>query len=105
MRSEVLKIAEEFIYPVIDEFAETLPSPSSLSKIPSTIIFGISGALDSIAFISFLIEIETRIKEKTHKSIRLFNDKALNHQTSPFRTVEMLAEYINGLLDAEYRDG
>lgn len=62
---------------------------------------GPQSALDSINFVSFLIEIEMLVFEKYQKRIVCLSDKALSRSKSPFKNYNTLHEYILELIKNE----
>jgi acyl carrier protein len=91
-------IAEQYIYPAIDEIAAGLDPGHSLHKSPETNLFGAGAALDSLGLVNLIVAVEERIETGTGKGIRLVSEKAMSRRQSPFRTVSTLAEYIDELL-------
>lgn len=89
------EILEQIIFPAIDEF---MVGGKTFARAPEAVIFGSGGALESITFVSFIISVETIVAEKTGKSIRLVDEKALSRRSSPFKTADSLAEYVEALL-------
>lgn len=59
---------------------------------------GSSAVLDSITFVSFLIEIEMLVFEKYQKRIVCLSDKALSRSQSPFKNYNSLHDYILELI-------
>lgn len=59
-----------------------------------TILFGANGLLDSLAFVSFIIEVEFRFEEKYQTPLKLVTPHALAKKNSPFETVGRLADFI-----------
>lgn len=60
----------------------------------ATTLFGANGLLDSLTFVSFIIEIEFRFEEKYHQTIQLVTPRALSRNNSPFETIGRLADFI-----------
>lgn len=59
-----------------------------------TRLFGRAGVLDSLGLVSVLVEIEQRIADLGHGPVSLMDDRAMSEASSPFRTVESLADYL-----------
>ena len=85
----VIELNEEF------ECAE-LESPTNKTK-----LFGGNGALNSLALVSLISDLEDRISEEFDKDIVLADEKAMSQRASPFRTVAVLTDYIEKLLSEE----
>ena len=72
---------------------ETLENPTNKTK-----LFGENGALNSLALVSLISDLEDRISEEFDKDIVLADEKAMSQRASPFRTVAALTDYIEKLL-------
>ncbi len=86
------------IYTAIDEVNEQLPSGAQLAKSPDSILFGQSGALDSLGLVSLIVAVEQSVENELGATVTLADEKALSQRNSPFRSVSTLAEYIQQLL-------
>lgn len=78
----------------IEDFNETLDDSIDLSKGSESIIFGQGSGLESIDFVSLIIDIEQAVNDEFGSSVSLVDAHAMSQQHSPFRTVGSLAEYI-----------
>jgi acyl carrier protein len=87
-----------YVFPVVDEFADTVPNAEKLIKAPETVLLGENAVLDSLNFVSFIAAVEERIENTTGKRVSLANERAMSRQRSPFRTMGSLASYIEELL-------
>lgn len=58
-----------------------------------TIIFGRDSKLDSLGFVTLLVDIETRMSEVGNE-ITLTSEQAMSQRNSPFRSVNTLADFI-----------
>ena len=90
----------QLIITSLSELNEELNDPSLENISEQTRLFGGDGALDSLALVSFIADIEESVADKFGKNIVLADEKAMSQKVSPFRTVESLASYIQKLLDA-----
>ena len=59
-----------------------------------TRLFGETAALDSIGLVTLIADLEEDIRIATGKTITLADEKAMSRLTSPFRRVDLLAEYV-----------
>ena len=59
-----------------------------------TRLFGETAALDSIGLVTLIADLEEDIRVATGKTITLADEKAMSRLTSPFRRVDLLAEYV-----------
>lgn len=93
-----MDIAKEIIYPAMDEIAQTIQSDNEFNKSSETLLFGAMSALDSLAFVSFIVAVEERIFEKCGVQVSLVDEKAMSLKNSPFRTIGTLTEYIEEIV-------
>ena len=95
MKNRIEKIIIETLNEINEELEnENLNNPTSETK-----LYGGSGALDSLALVSLITDLEDRISDEFEKDIILADEKAMSQRTSPFRNVETLANYIQKLLE------
>ena len=59
-----------------------------------SILFGQGSPLDSVSFVSLMLDIEQAINEELQKDVVLVDTRAMSQKSSPFRTVGSLAHYI-----------
>jgi acyl carrier protein len=88
----------ESIYRAIDEFNALVSPPAQLDKSPSTVLFGEHGRLDSLGLVSLILDVEGQIEADFETPVSLTSDRAMSQKTSPFRSVDTLADYIAELL-------
>ena len=86
---------EEVILNSLIELNEELENNPLGSPSKETRLYGGGGALDSMALVSFITDLEEIISEKFDKHIILADERAMSQRTSPFRSVESLTIYIN----------
>ena len=77
------------------------PSQSNATIDSATRLFGKKGLLDSKGLVSLVIAVEQEVEDKFGVSIALADEKALSQESSPYRTVETLAEYAATQMSAE----
>lgn len=85
---------EQVILRQIKSFNETLSNPVDISKGTDTVLFGAEGVLESIDFVSLILDIEEALTEALQAEVSLMNEKALSEKNSPFRTVGTLTAYV-----------
>ena len=90
---------EEVILNSLIELNEELENNPLGSPSKETQLYGGGGALDSMALVSFITDLEQIISEKFDKDIILADERAMSQKTSPFRSVESLTRYIKKLLE------
>ncbi len=76
--------------------SETLKNPMKETK-----LFGEDGALDSLALVSMITDLEGEIHDEFEKDIILADEKAMSQKNSPFNTVESLINYIDMLINEQ----
>ena len=79
----VRQLAEDFEITALEN--PTLNSP----------LYGESGALDSMALVNLIADIEEAVAESYKANIVLADDKALSAQRSPFRNVDSLINTLS----------
>ncbi|MEA2019627.1 MAG: hypothetical protein U9N59_14395 [Campylobacterota bacterium] len=89
---------EKAIVEALEELNEELENENLNNPTSETKLYGGSGALDSLALVSFITDLEERISDEFDKDIILADEKAMSQRTSPFRNVESLTSYIQKLL-------
>jgi len=58
-----------------------------------TQLFGEEGVFDSMGLVSLIVAVEQEIEDRFGKSVALADERALSRSSSPYRTVETLAQY------------
>jgi acyl carrier protein len=89
------------IYRAVDWINEELPPDRRLIKVPETRLLGPQAVLDSMQLVSLIVTTEREIEDAFGVTLTLANDRALSMKTSPFRSIQSLADYIALLI----RDG
>jgi len=87
------------IYIAVDEINELREKDAQVEKSTDTVLYGPSGDLDSMALVNLVVAVEQNIEEEFDISITLADEKAMSQRTSPFKTIEALAQYISSLLN------
>ena len=59
-----------------------------------TRLIGDASPLDSLALVKLIVDLEEDVRVATGKSVILAEENTMDPRTSPFRRVELLAEYI-----------
>lgn len=93
-----MKKIEEQIIECLKELNEELENEALINPSKETKLYGGNGALDSLALVSFITDLEERISDEFDKDIILADEKAMSQRTSPFRNVESLTIYIEKLI-------
>jgi acyl carrier protein len=90
---------EKIIVEVLEELNQELENENLNNPTSETKLYGGSGALDSLALVSLITDLEERISDEFDKDIILADEKAMSQRTSPFRSVESLTNYIANLIE------
>jgi hypothetical protein len=93
---DILKI----IYDAIDELNLDLDQEDQIEKGEETTIFGPDSKLDSMGLVNLITIIEEKLEEETGEFHALADERAMSLESSPFKTVSTLKQYISGLLIA-----
>jgi acyl carrier protein len=95
MSSEIV----ELILKAADSQKASLPRPIETQKGAEATLYGPDGALDSLALVRLIVEIEMAVEDKFGTPVTLANERAMSQKRSPFLTVGTLATYIEELLN------
>ncbi len=90
---------EKILISCLKELNEELENENLNNITKETKIFGNKGALDSLALVSFITDVEDRISKELGHDIVLADEKAMSQRASPFRNIETLSVYIQKLLE------
>ena len=100
MRNQILEI----IYQAIDEINTERDVADQLTKTETTVILGSDGKLDSLGLVNLIVSLEEAINDTLDIEITLADERAMSRESSPFKTVASLADYIQVLV-AENKNG
>ena len=84
----------------LKEVNSTLEEIDAELKKPTvdTKIFGDQGHLDSLGLVTLISIIESKISEEYDKEIVIVTEKAMSKKSSPFKSVQSLADFLDELL-------
>lgn len=95
MKNKIKKIIIEVLASLNEDLKnKTLNNPTEDTK-----LYGSNEALDSVALVMFITDLEDRISDEFRKDIVLANEKAMSQRTSPFRNILSLTVYIQKILE------
>jgi acyl carrier protein len=83
------------------ETGNELLNDELLNPTLNTKLYGSKGNLDSMNLVIFISEIESKASELFGKDIVIVNEKAMSQRSSPFHTIQTLADYIEKILNEE----
>ncbi len=67
-------------------------APAELTE--DAVIVGKDAALDSVAVVSLIVDVEQKLEQDHGISLTLASDKAMSQRSSPFRTAGVLADHV-----------
>lgn len=79
------------------------PMPPTIDE--HTSLIGKQAAVDSLALVTLIVDLEERIEEEFGLILSLTDDRAMSQKSSPFRTVAALVAYIEELIGQELAHG
>ena len=89
------------VYAAIDELNEQLPKGVSVDKSLDAPLYGAAGKLESLDFVTFIMEVEEKIKAEFGVDITIADEQLLSKEQSPFSSVRTLIEYLKEVLQQE----
>ncbi len=92
---------EDVLKVVLDSVAELnlqLDDSHQLEPSPETQLFGRGSKLDSLGLVNLIVLVEEKTSDTFGKMVTIADEKAMSQKSSPFRTVQTLAEYLLSLL-------
>ena len=69
-----------------------------------TTIYGNDSRLDSLGLINLIVAVEQNIEDEFDVNITIADERAMSQETSPFKTVGTLTDYIEILLGEKLND-
>ena len=87
----------EIIFKSIEDVNEQ--NETTIAKDINTKLFGADSELDSLGLVNLITSIEEGIEELTGNYFPIADERAFSMESSPFKTVETLANYIEGLIN------
>jgi hypothetical protein len=89
------------VYGAVDELNRQLPKGAQIEKSPDAPLYGAGGKLESLDFVTFIMEVEERIKAEFGLDITIADENLLSKEKSPFSSLRTLIEYLEELLEQE----
>ena len=87
-----------------EEVNRQLENEHQLEKYTNTVLFGEDGKLDSLGLIDLVIAVEQNIEDEFDVTITLADERAMSQETSPFKTIGTLTDYIEMILEEKLDD-
>ncbi len=87
------------VYSAIDELNAQLPPGVSVEKNMDAPLYGAGGKLESLDFVTLVMEVEEKIKAEFGVDITIADEHLLSKERSPFSNVRTLTEYLEEVLN------
>lgn len=91
---------EALILASVRELANELDKTDLQQPNSETVLFGAGGALDSLALVHLIADLEGRVADDFGQDVVIADERAMSQSRSPFRTVATLRDYLGELLEA-----
>ena len=89
------------VYSAVEELNSQLPKGAQIEKSPDAPLYGATGKLESLDFVTFIMEVEEKIKREFGVDITIADENLLSKEKSPFSSLRTLIEYLEEILKQE----
>lgn len=89
------------VYAAVDELNAQLPGGVHVEKALDAPLYGSTGKLESLDFVTLIMEVEEKINAEFGTDITIADEDLLSKEKSPFSTLGTLIEYLQELLKQE----
>ena len=89
------------VYAAVDELNAQLPAGVQVDKALDASLYGSTGKLESLDFVTLIMEVEEKINAEFGTDITIADENLLSKEKSPFSTLGTLIEYLQELLKAQ----
>src|SRR6202163_2780681 len=89
------------VFSAVDELNTQLPAGVSVEKSLDAPLYGAGGKLESLDFVTLIMEVEEKINAEFGTDITIADENLLSKQKSPFSTLRTLIEYLEEVLKQE----
>ena len=86
------------VFSAVDELNQQLPAGVSVEKSLDAPLYGAGGKLESLDFVTLIMEVEEKINAEFGTDITIADENLLSKAKSPFSTLRTLIEYLEELL-------
>ena len=86
------------VFSAVDELNKQLPAGVSVEKSLDAPLYGAGGKLESLDFVTLIMEVEEKINAEFGTDITMADENLLSKEKSPFSTLRTLIEYLEELL-------
>jgi len=88
----------QVVYAAVDELNKQLPKATRVEKSMDSVLYGKSGTLESLDFVTFIMEVEQKMNDEFGVEILVTDENLLSKEKSPFQTLGTLTEHLSELL-------
>ena len=86
------------VFAAVDDVNEQLPAGVQIDKALDAPLYGASGKLESLDFVTLIMEVEEKINSEFGSDITIADDNLLSKEKSPFSSLRTLIDYLQELL-------
>ena len=86
------------VFSAVDELNRQLPAGVSVEKSLDAPLYGAGGKLESLDFVTLIMEVEEKINAEFGTTITIADENLLSKAKSPFSTLRTLIEYLEEML-------
>lgn len=86
------------VFSAVDELNTQLPAGVSVEKSLDAPLYGAGGKLESLDFVTLIMEVEEKINAEFGTDITIADENLLSKAKSPFSTLRTLIEYLEELV-------
>ena len=85
---------EAVIYKAIISLNVERGPEDQIALSPATVLFGTDSRIDSLGFVSIIVDVESMLTSEYRLQASLADDRALARTQSPYATVAALRDYV-----------
>ena len=89
------------VYAAVDDVNQQLPKGVQIDKSLDAPLYGASGKLESLDFVTLIMEVEEKVNAEFGTDITIADDNLLSKEKSPFSSLRTLIEYLHEVLSKE----
>jgi acyl carrier protein len=86
------------VFEAVDDLNQQLPAGVEVEKSLDAPLYGSTGKLESLDFVTLIMEVEEKINAEFGTDITIADENLLSKEKSPFSTLGTLIEYLEDLL-------
>lgn len=85
----------ELVFAAIDTVNQMSDDGQAIVKAPQTPLLGDATTVDSLVLVNLVVAIEEAIMDETGKVVTLITEDSMTQESSPFDSVQSLADYVD----------